>query len=103
MKTPTILINIFYSEITPDSAEQGDFSDTGIVLVNEPVTFSELFRLVRSSGFAKETNRSDWLSTGYYVNDYKTLTERQETLHFSRDNDSRLKKWFDLAVKGAVR
>jgi hypothetical protein len=98
----TILVSRCYSEITPESAEQGDFSDCGFVHEAEPFTFSELVWVIRRGGFSQD-GCTDWLSTGYHVEDYRTCTEREETLHFDRANPERLRRWFWLAAKVANR
>ena len=101
--TPSILINTFYSEITPESAEHGEFSDCGELEQNLALSFSELVSFIRRNGFAKDSESARWLSTNYFVNDYRTLTERQETLHFSSANEANKKKWFDLAARVAAK
>ncbi len=95
---PTILVSRCYSETTPESAEQGDFSDTGFVHEAEPFTFSELVRVISQGGFRQEGG-TDWLCTGYSTVDYRTGIEREETLHFNRANPERLRKWFWLAAR----
>lgn len=98
----TILISRCYSEVTPESAERGDFSDRGFVYQCEPFTFSELVREMRDGGFCREGG-TEWLCTGYHTEDYRTGTEREETLHFCRENPERLRKWFVLAHRFASR
>lgn len=98
MKTPTILVSRCYSETTPESAESGDFSDHGFVYEREPRTFSELVREIESGGFS-QAGATGWLCTGYSCVDYRTGTDREETLHFCRDQPERLRKWFWLAAR----
>ena len=99
MKTDhCLLINICFSEITPESAESGDTSDNGLITENEPLTFRELVDKIWQGGFARE-GLTGWLSTGYSVIDYSTLTEREETLHFSRDNPPYMEKYFWQALR----
>jgi uncharacterized GH25 family protein len=104
MKTnpPTILVSRCFSEVTPESAENGDTSDYGFVDEREAMTFSELVRAIRDGGFYQDGS-TGWLSTGYYTEDYRTGTEREETLHFHRDNPKHLDKWFWLAARMANR
>ena len=96
MKTflPTILVSRCYSETTPESVEDGDISDSGFIFQEEEMTVQELAREIRRECFHPETG-SDWLSTGYYISNYSTGTEREETLHFSRENKPRMRKHFD--------
>ncbi len=102
MKTaPAILVSRCFSEITSESAENGDTSDTGFVYESEPFTFSELVREISQGGFVRES-LTEWLCTGYHTEDYRTGTEREETLHFARENPAHLRKWFELALKFAT-
>lgn len=94
----TINVSVCFSEITPESAERGDFSDHGFVFENESLSFRELVDLIERNGFSREGS-TEWLTTGYSVQDYSTATEREETLHFSRSNPERLRKYFDLAMR----
>lgn len=102
MKTPTLLISRCYSETTPESAEHGDNSDNGFVHEDEPFTFRELVDVISRDGFALDGS-SDWASTGYSTSDYRTGTEREETLHFSRQNPDHLRKYFDRAFSCVER
>jgi len=97
-----ILVTRCYEEVTPESAEDGDFSDTGVVYENEPFSFRDLVSEIRKGGFYREGS-TEWLTTSHEVTCYRTLTSRAETLHFSRDNPERALKYFNLAVKAARR
>lgn len=97
-----ILVNSYYSETTPESAEQGENSDNGIIWEDREITFRELVEYLNN----KFTTASDypvslysWFSTGYYVKDYRTITEREETLHFSRSNPHYKIKYWHKAIK----
>lgn len=92
--SPVIIVSRCFSEITPESAEDGDTSDNGFIFQDEEMTVEELAREIRMDCFHPETG-CDWLSTGYHVTDYATGTEREETLHFSRENNPRLRKHFE--------
>ena len=98
MKTPPILISQCYSEVTPESAEAGDFSDSGFIRECEPMTFRELVNLLWAGGFYRE-GETEWLTTGWSTTDYTAATEQEETLHFHRANHSRMRKWFELAIR----
>lgn len=98
MSTPTILVSRCYSEVTPESAENGDTSNTGFVYQAEPKIFSELVREIERDGFSQEGG-TGWLCTGYSTQDYRTGTEREETLHCDRDQPERLHKWFWRAAR----
>jgi hypothetical protein len=87
-----------FSEITPESAEQGDFSDQGLVYENQDFTFSELVREIEQGGFTRQ-GETDWLETAPWIESFCTMTERTESLHFSCANPPHLRKWFDLALR----
>ena len=83
------LVSRTFSEITPESAEHGDFSDTGFVYQDEVLTLSELKSEIRRAGFTRERNTggpksspcSTWVETEYYTSCYGTGTSRSEALH----------------------
>lgn len=100
-----ILINRTFAEITPESSEIGDFSDNGLICENEPVTFRELCDLMKNHYQASQCPNYGgvdvWLSTGFFTADYSTGTEREECIHFSRDNSDNAAKYWRLAMKFA--
>ena len=100
-----IRINKTCSEVTPESAEHGDTSDSGHVYVNLPYTFSELVQELRNfsetSSYPCTGAARDWVSTGYSVEDYLTMTARSESLHFSHDNPTRKAKYWRKALQVA--
>lgn len=97
-----ILISKTYTEVTPESAEHGDHSDHGFVFEDVPYTFKELVRLLRdypeSSCYPARGSTHEWVSTDYYVDDYGTYTERQESIHYSRNNPARCAKYWRWAM-----
>lgn len=99
-----ILINRTYSEVTPESAECGDFSDTGMISQNESVTFRELVALLWehpvSSCWPASGDVNTWFST-YPSTDYRTCTERTESVHFSRENPPHMAKYWEKAARAA--
>ena len=100
-----ILIDKTFSEITPESAEDGDTSDSGHVYVNCPYTFRELVSELRgyteTSSYPCTGAARDWVSTVFSVEDYRTGTERSESLHFSRDNAAHKAKYWRKALQAA--
>lgn len=100
-----ILINRCYSETTPESAESGDFSDTGFIAQDEPVTFRELVEVLRShpvsSCWPASGDVHTWFST-YPETDYRTGTEREESVHFSRENPPHKAKYWEKAARVAA-
>lgn len=100
-----ILIHRTYSEVTPESAEHGDTSDSGFIIEDEPCTFRELVEYMETHSEASNGRPTgdifEWYSTGYYVEDYSTGTEREECLHYSKANPSRMEKYWRLAAIAA--
>lgn len=96
-----ILIHRHYSEVTPESAAEGDTSDTGTLARNEPVTFRELVDLMRehpqASSDPHQASPDVWFSSGWSTTCYRTGTERQCSLHYSRDNPERHARYWRLA------
>jgi hypothetical protein len=70
-----------YNEVTPESAEHGDFSDTGYVFQDVIYTLSELKQLIKSEGFRRESRGTSWLSCDLGITCYQTHTETEENLH----------------------
>jgi hypothetical protein len=100
-----ILITRAYSETTPESAAEGEHSDAGIIAEDVPYTFRELVDLLKShpecSAHPFRGSTSEWFSTGAYVDDYSTGTEREETVHYSRKNPAHSARYWKLAAIAA--
>ena len=100
-----ILIDKTFSEVTPESAEHGDTSDSGHVCVNCEYTFRALVQELRNfsetSSYPCAGSPRDWVSTSYSVEDYSTMTARSESLHFSHDNPARKAKYWRKALQVA--
>lgn len=99
-----ILVNRCFSETTPESAELGDFSDTGFISENESVGFRELIDLIEQHPDCSEypcnsPSEHTWFASGWFTQDYRTWTEREETLHYSKDNPKRNLKYWQKAYK----
>lgn len=107
MKLATLTLSRCYSTITPESSENGDFADTGHVYEAAEFTFRELVRELRDfsslscSHPGTSPDASVWACSGYATSDYATGEEREETLHFSRDNAPRLRKYWGKALRAA--
>ena len=76
-----------YSEITPESCEDGDFSDHEFVYEDEPMTLKEVIIELENSNMsdtscypATETNHF-WFSNEFVNICDRTNTKRQESLH----------------------
>lgn len=75
------LVSHTYQEVTPESAADGEYSETGSVFQNEEYSLEELKSLIRREGFYREYRGSGWLTKGHYITCYRTATERSENLH----------------------
>lgn len=97
-----ILISRTFSEITPESVEDGDFSDHGYISEREEITFSELVQLMKRhyqpSQYPNDGNPKVWYSTGYEIEDYCEGTQRQESIHLHPDNTPNVAKYWRRAA-----
>ena len=100
-----ILISRTFAEVTPESAQDSDFSNQGFICEKETVSFSELVDLMREHNEPSQSpnngNTSVWYSTGFYTSDYSTGTDREESIHFHKDNTPNAAKYWRLAAKFA--
>lgn len=111
-------ITTTFSQTTPESAEQGDYSDTGWIDEEgvdmnldeydreEGLTVAEktakwLFNEGASEGSSSHYHHGMWYSTEWSVNDYSTGEEEQRSFHldgFTADEEEEIfrimqKKW----------
>lgn len=97
-----IKISKTFTEFDPDSAETGEYSDQGFIQEMEEVNFVELVDLMRKHPyptqfpFAGQTTA--WLSTGYDITDYRTGTQREESIHYHKDNEEVNAHYWELAA-----
>lgn len=100
-----IIISRTYAETTPESAEIGDFSKKGFIAKKEKVTFSQLVALMKDhthpSQCPNDGNINVWYSSSWHTTDYNKGTQREESLHFHRQNTSNASKYWKLARKYA--
>jgi hypothetical protein len=96
-----ILISQTYSEPTPESCENGDFSDTGFIDECKRVTFTELVDLMgehmHPSQSPNDGNTNVWYSTDMYTKNYYKGIEREESIHYHRNNTVNAAKYWKLA------
>lgn len=91
-----------YQTITPESAEDGDFADSGFEFENVEYTFRELVGEMReyleTSSYPLSNGENDfWVSSGFETTDYATGEETSYSLHFDRSNPERLRKYWRKA------
>jgi hypothetical protein len=98
-----ILINKTYSECTPESAENGELSDSGFIWEDAECTFRELVGYFREHTECSDypAHSGAWFSSGFSVDDYGTGLESETAIHFSRSNPAYKAKYWALAAKCA--
>lgn len=99
-----ILLSKTYQETTPESAQDGDYSDQGFVFEDSPCTFRELIAYLRECSEPSCTPFTGdtvglWFSSYPEVIDYATCTERSEAIHYSRKNRPRALKYWSKALR----
>lgn len=99
-----ILISRTYEIVTPESAENGDVSESGFLVESESVTFRELVSLMESHPIPSNSHPKgtqwEWLSS-YPSQDYRDCSETTESLHYSRENPPRRLKYWRKAMRAA--
>jgi len=77
------LVSETYQQVTPESAEHGDFSDHGFNFQDEEYTLRELIEFIKNSGYMirSKGDFTNWLSTESTCICYKTATEESTNLH----------------------
>ena len=96
-----ILISRTYTEATPESCENGDYSDKGFIDELVKVSFTELVNLMKAhpnaSSCPDDHSTHTWYSTHDYIKDYSTNVNRCESIHFHHSNTSNAAKYWKLA------
>jgi hypothetical protein len=95
----TILISRTYATISPESAEHGEYEETGFLAEREEVTLRELVELLRGGRPSSSPScgtPNEWVEYSHDT-DYRTSTETIECVHLCREqvnaNASRIWKW----------
>lgn len=95
-----------YEQFTPESAEDGESSDSGFCWGEDGTTtctFKELIDYVEKEGF-NNFDGSNWVSTDSEIIDYTDLTYESKSLHARNDRSLRyLKKAFNYVYPKKVR
>ena len=97
-----MLISKTYEIVTPESAENGDFEETGFEFESERYTFKELIDLAKSTGCIYSEGAT-WLYSYPEIEDYSTGEEKSYALHFDRENKPRDRKYWEKAVRYVSR
>lgn len=77
-----VTYSITYSQVTPESAEVGDFSETGYVYQDIPYERGDLQDFKREGFDTQGYHAPRWFSTAFECIDYGTGTEEERSLHF---------------------
>ena len=100
-----ILISKTYSEMTPESAEDGEYSYSGFVWEDCEYSFRELVELLRecseASCWPATGSVNEWYCNEWGTTDYSTGEQRQECVHYSHKNPSKNAKYWRWAAKAA--
>ena len=100
-----IIISRTFVEVTPDSAEVGEFSDKGFIDERIEVTFDELVDLMSEHPYPScspnDGNTNVWYSNEMYTSDYSDGTNRQESIHYHKDNTENIPKYWKMAARAA--
>ena len=102
------MLNILeaYAIVTPESAEQGDYDETGVLQESTPYTLRELVHYIQREGYVNASawplneatdTRHVWLEdTG--TEDYKTGAVTYRTLHFDYYSQPAKAKYWHAAL-----
>lgn len=94
-----ILLNRTFSEVSEESAQNGDTSDAGFIEENQPYTFKDLIDILKNHPYksSSRVNRWTWFETetsqDMHSGDYRT-----EAVHYSRENLPSSEKYWIKAV-----
>lgn len=99
-----ILINRTYSVVTPESAENGEEAESGMLATNEAVTFRELVSIMQDhpvpSCWPAGGSTYEWLSC-HPEHDYRDCSDETRSIHFSRENKPDAAKYWRKAMIAA--
>lgn len=91
-----------YSDITPESAEIGDFDDSDFEIEkNNDYSLSEAFKLIQNQGaeYIELQNNRFFVTSGYFTICYLEGRERQLTIFLEFKNKKHAKKIFEIFQK----
>lgn len=96
-----IFLSQTYQIVSEESAEHGDFEDTGFDWEDVPHTFKEVVDLIKDCGFIHKSDSHGvprWLSTEDDI-DFQTGDRESKSLHPA--SDSRSQRYWAKACKAA--
>jgi len=76
-------VSITYGEVTPESAEHGDFSETGYQNYGFFCSLKDVMSIIEDNGWEDIQNNGTDLTVygNFYTSNYSTGTDRQECIH----------------------
>ena len=95
-----IVISETYEIVTEESAENGDFSDSGFINTWEEISFRDLVEKMRNFPNASSSgavNCRTWFTSHGEI-DYRTGETETRSIHFHHDNSPRLEKYWRKAA-----
>lgn len=84
MKKLSFLVSETYATCTPESAEHGDYEESGFEFEDTEYTFKELYEYIKSEGYTLE---GESLCVHPYTIDYATCTDKTTWLHINTRNN----------------
>ena len=97
-----IIIDCTFSEVTPESAENGELSDSGFVWKDNECSFRDLIRIMQyhtnASCYPATGGTHEWYTSEMGIIDYRTGTERETSINYSRRNPERNAKYWRKAA-----
>ena len=95
----TISVSKTYDVVTEESAEYGDFAESGFEFQSVPYTFRELVDEMREymEPSCSPIGENDFWVTSEASQDYRTGDYTSYSLHFDRDQPERLRRFWRLA------
>ena len=101
-----IRINKTYTVVTPESAENGDTADAGLIFADEKYTFGQLVDEIRRDGYAYVScspatgETYEWITTEPDQN-YRDGSWTDYSLHYSHSNPPAKAKYWRKALCAA--
>ena len=87
----TVIVNMTYSTVTSESAEYGDFADSGFIYEGKEFEPEDLYKAMENDGFIHpstypipdgEPLKYTWISTEPRIEDYSSDETIEYSLHF---------------------
>lgn len=101
-----LLINKTYEVVTPESAEDGEISESGFDQEDAPYTFRELVSAMRCHyepscwPVGNSAPAHVWFTSGADI-DFVDGSETRTSIHFSRSNPARKARYWIKAARAA--